>query len=487
MVLSRVILRTLGLVSMIVLARLLIPADFGIVALGGGFAATVDGLLALGVEDAVVRDDEAPRELYDTAFTVSVIRGLIVAAAVALAAVPAGRFFHDGRLAYILYALAIATAIEGCANVGVAEFRRDFAFDMEFKRFMLPRLLSVSLTIAAAFILRNYWALIVGMLCNRLLRVAAGYLLHPFRPRLDLSRWRTIISYSSWTWVLGIVAMLRDRSSSFVLGRMFAPEEVGVFSVASGLAALPSSELVEPLCHVLFSGFAAATREGHDERETFLRMSSLVLLVTVPAGLGMSMIARPFVLLTFGAKWAAAVPVLQLLALAYTISALGTVSVTFLSARAQFKGILWGASIGSIVRIALLLLLCPSLGTIGAAIAVMVSFALEMATFLIEVMRALRIGLFMLARQVWRPVLAAGLMVLGLRQLNMGSAGGSVDVLAGEVARAVAVGVGIYVVALGGSWIVCGRPSGAETDALRMLDRMLLRRLRRANAGAPHG
>src|SRR3954471_22402049 len=85
-------MRVLGLISTLILVRLLVPADFGLLALAAGFAQTIDGMMTLGTEEAVIRQTNPDRTVYDTAWTLNVIRGATVTAIVLLCAVPAANF-----------------------------------------------------------------------------------------------------------------------------------------------------------------------------------------------------------------------------------------------------------------------------------------------------------------------------------------------------------------------------------------------------------
>ena len=131
--------RILGLASTLVLVRLLTPADFGLVALGTSFIIAVDTLSTIGVEDALVREHAPTAAMYDTAFTLTALRGGATTLLIALAAFPIGSFFAEPRLAYILLALAAGTLINGIGSIGIVDFRRDLAFEKEFTLQILPR------------------------------------------------------------------------------------------------------------------------------------------------------------------------------------------------------------------------------------------------------------------------------------------------------------------------------------------------------------
>ena len=118
----RLATRLLGLVSTLVLVRLLAPADFGLVALGTTFVIAVDTLSTLGVEDALVRDHAPTADMYDTAFTLTVLRSIATALVISVVAIPVGAFFAEPRLAYILWTLAVGALIAGCGSMGSYRF-----------------------------------------------------------------------------------------------------------------------------------------------------------------------------------------------------------------------------------------------------------------------------------------------------------------------------------------------------------------------------
>ncbi len=473
----RMATRMLGLASTLVLVRLLAPADFGLVALAAAFATTLDVCLSLGVEDQIVRTRDPRPALYNTAFTINLIRGFLVAGAVVMAAAPAARFFGDARLEDVLLAIAVSAAGAGFTNVGAVDFRRHLMFEREFWLQLLPRLVGIAVTISAAAILRSHWALVFGILANRLGVVIMSYVLHPFRPRLDLSAWRELAAVSCWSWAIGTTSVIRDRLDSFVIGRTMAPVQVGVFTVGVEVATLPTTEVVEPICRACMPGFAVALRTGQpgDVADAYLRILSLIGLLTLPAGFGISLISGPVVALGFGQTWLDAVPVVAILGIAWTMMLFGNVSIALLNARAMLRTILLIAASAAVLRLPFLLLLIPAYGLTGAAIGVAAVMAAEQCALMAVALRQLRLPFRTLLARVTRPLLASLLMALALWASGLGWAPPPAD--AARALWLVLGGVGLgavtFTVALLTLWVLAGRPAGAETDLMRLMRRML--------------
>ncbi len=470
----RMTTRGLGLVSTLVLARLLVPADFGMVALATSFSQAIEAMAFLGVEDALVRAERPDRSLYDTGFTLSLLRALAMAGLLVGMAGPAAEWFAEPRLVAVIYVLAAGTAIEGLGNIGLVEFRRDFAFQREFVSMILPRLLSIVVMIGFAWVWRSYWALVAGIVAMRFARVALSYRMHPYRPRLSLASWRELVGYSFWSWLVALAVMVRERSTALLIGRMLGTGPVGVYSVGADLAALPTSELVEPLSRAAFSGFAAARHQGEPAGEIYLRVVATTALLTLPAGVGASLIADPLVRLLFGPNWVEAIPVVRVLAIAGAATVFGYIGWTLFSAHALLRTVLTVSVLAAAARVLLLVLLLPRAGVLGAAIAVTVSIAFEDALYIGLTFRRFGVGASALLARVWRGALAASCMAAVLVWSGMGwaqSTGGPGE-LAIQLASAIALGGLVYAGVLLLAWFASGRPAGAEADAVVLLGAM---------------
>ena len=469
----RMMTRVLGLISTLILVRLLAPADFGLVALATSFALALDVCLSIGVEDQLVRSNNPRPALYHTAFTLNLIRCLAVAGLIAFLAAPAAAFFADARLHDVFLALAISAGLSGLANVGVADFRRKLTFDKEFQLQLLPRLAGITVTLIAAWLLRSHWALILGILVSRLGLVIMGHVLHPYRPRLSLEAWRELISVSAWSWAISVCSVVRDRADSMVIGRLLGPPALGPYAVGVELAVLPTTELIDPICRACMPGFAETLRNGGmaELGRAWLRIIALVAVLALPAGAGISLLAGPVVALLFGQGWLAATPIVAILGLACTIMLPGNVSSALLSARTALHLITAITAGAAVLRIVLLVSLTFWLGLPGAALAVAIAVVVEHTALVTCALRMLAVRTGLLVRAVARPVLATSAMALTLWAAGLGWTAPPAD--GGAALRMLLLGVPlgatVFFVALAAQWLVAGRPAGAEVDLMGLL------------------
>ena len=156
--------RLLDFVAIVVLARLLAPDDFGLVAIAASFATIVEGLSAFDVDKALIRSRDDDRALFDTAWTLSVLRGLLAA----LAMWGVAPWVGDARMADVLRVLAVVPILNGLRNPRFVTFERDLVYSKLAVLTVTAKVLSVGATLALAVVVRSYWALVVGQLAYAL-------------------------------------------------------------------------------------------------------------------------------------------------------------------------------------------------------------------------------------------------------------------------------------------------------------------------------
>jgi lipopolysaccharide exporter len=469
--------RALGFISTLVLARILVPADFGLVALATSFSSAIDIFGEIGAREALIRSPHSDRDTYDTAFTINLIRGAITATLVAASAGLFARLLGDARLQVVVPVIALTLLLDGLENIAVADFRRNLDFHREFQLYIFPRLAQVAVTISLALILANYWALVAGILTARTLQTIASYFMHPFRPRLSLRAWRDIAGFSAWTWLLSMARVIKDRCVVMIIGGTLNAAELGVYSVGSEIATMPETEFIAPLARACFAGFAAARREGLSIAETYLRIIASSAVVAIPASIGISSIAAPLVYLAFGPKWLGAVPVVQILAAAGTLAAVGRISISLFNAFAYLAPLFWSLVFISVLQLLLLFPLVWYDGIVGAAWAMALTALAQQAVFSTLAFRRFGIHPWELLSRTWRCLTACVAMaaLLVLSGLGWTASAPTIGANIRQMLATSLFGVAAYAVTLLGLWLVSGRPAGPELDVFSLLSGMISR------------
>ena len=465
LLLWRVVTRSLGLVSTLVLARLLLPADFGLIAMASSFAYGIEALSQLGLQDALVRRREEGFDLHHTAFTLQLGRAVVTAIVIAAAAPAAAWWFAEPRLQTVVLVLAGLTVLNGLENVGMAEYRRAIRFDVQFKVNVVTRLVGFFTTIACALAWESYWALLAGSIVSSTSRVAMSYVMHPFRPRLRVTRWRELWGFSYWTWATAVASLIWDRCDPFVLGPTFGPAKLGLYLLALEVALLPVTELIAPAADALYSAFSRSQKDGVSSVHHAPDVAGVILLAVAPIVLSLSAASGPIVEVLLGTKWAEAWPIVAVLSWICVFSPYSFISSMALVANGHVRRNFMVNVAASAIKLATLLSavsLTADPIIIGAVSAACVS--IESLLFLMTLRGTgairLRPALGGLARTVAATVLALGAVVwsgLGW-QAGLGSAGS--NLIRGFEIGGLAAGVFALTVLL--LWQATGRPDGPE-------------------------
>jgi O-antigen/teichoic acid export membrane protein len=477
LLLWRTVTRSLGLISTLVLARLLLPSDFGLIGMASAFAGIVESMSQLGLQDALVRRRRDGFELHHTAFTLQFGRALITGALVAAAAPAAAAWFSEPRLVGVLHLLGAVMVLNGLENVGVAEYRRTMRFDVQFKLLSAARLAGFATTLAGAIIFRNYWALPIGVAVQAVVRVGMSYALHPFRPRIRLHGWRELAHFSFWTWATVCASLVWDRCDPFVLGPSFGPAKLGIYLLAMEIALLPVTELVAPAADALFAAFARAQKDGDSSAHHAPDVAGLIQLAVAPIVLSVSAASGPIVEVLLGAKWTHAWPITAVLTWACIFSPFSYICSSALVANGYVQRNFVANAVVSAIKLAALLaavLLTSDPVIIGAVAAACV--AIESVTFLgllrgtgaIELRPAFG-GLVRTLAGLTTAALAAYFSGLGW---HPGLGDTLTDLAAGCLTGVVACAVfGATVLAC---WLAAGRPPGPETRLVRLVRERLV-------------
>lgn len=475
MVLFKLLERGLGLISTLVLARVLLPKDFGIVAMALSVVALLEIFTAFGMDTVLIQRQNATTEHFNTAWSLNVLAGCAIGAAVALLALPASHFYHEPRLLPVMGVLAVSAVVGGCENIGVVLFRKQLRFDREFRYLLTKKLMAFAVTVPLAFWLRSYWALVLGTFIGRAGAIGYSYLIHPFRPRFSLRAAPEMLHFSKWLMIQDALFFLRERSASFFIGRLAGPAALGSFSVSAEIANMPGTELIAPINRALLPAYARLAADPAALRHEFLASMSGIALLGIPAVAGVALAAPFIVLVALGPRWNAAQPLLEVLAF-YGISQV-LLSNSYAALIALGKPGLF-TRIGALyvsLQLAGFVALTPSWGALGAAWAYVIAAFGTLPLNLRYVTRQLGLTAGELLKTVWRPLVSATAMYVTGRTWGpklAATAVSSSDALL-PLLGCVALGAATYTATGLLLWLAAGRPDGAETWVLRRLSARL--------------
>ena len=412
LVAGRWVIRLIGLISVLVLARLLTPEDFGIVALAGLVVAVLDALTDFRFGQALVHYQDATIEEYNTAWTFNVIRGTAVAALLVGGASLFAGIFRDPRLVQVFQVLAVVAILDGLQNIGTIQFTKDIRFDRDFRLKVIPRLGTFVVTLALAFLWRSYWALIAGMVAGRVTSLIVSYAMHPYRPRFCISASRRLFAFSSWLMGGQVISLINQRLEQLLIGGFLSPALVGIYNVAYELAAMATTELVGPAAQALFPGFSQIANDKARLRQAYEKSVQFVVAIGTPLGIGLALVAPEFIVIVLGLKWIDAVLPLRVLSIMFSVSVLALASTGLLPAIGRTRDVFMIDFILFVIRTPVTALLVWQLGFAAAVWARLAAGTWWVIHYMSVVRQRLDISFRRLLFVTWRSYAAAATMTI---------------------------------------------------------------------------
>ena len=467
MILLKLSERSIGFVSTLVLARLLTPGDFGLVAMAMSMVALTELMSAFNFDITLIQRQNVSVDQYNTAWTYNIMFSTAIGLILLLLTWPASGFYHEPRLIQLMPVLALSSLIQGFENVGVIAFRKEMNFRQEFRFLFSKKIVSFTVTMILAFIYHNYWALVLGTLAGKSFGVLASYYVQPYRPRLCLAASKDLFHFSKWLLINNLTLFLQTRSADFILGRTVGPYGLGIYGISLEISTLPSTELVAPINRAALPGYARVSHDKQLLKREFLRVISMLAMFVVPIGIGLATVADPAVRLLLGKNWLETIPLIQILAVYGTINALQSNIAQVLLALGIPKVI-------TAIGLASVVLILPSLyyvsshfGAIGAAYvlitcALLISPAVHAIFFHIT---GISINEYLAA--VWKPLVSTAVMAATVLSFRHGltifynATPASIELISSML-----IGSITYCVILLSLWALTGKAAGPEQSIL---------------------
>lgn len=461
MVAMRWSLRLVGLVNTIIMARLLSPTDFGIIAMAWIIVDFLTMLAETDVDVALVRNPQATRDHYDTAWTIKILSGLAIAAALFLVAPLVALYYGDERVTTVMRIVSLRAALMGFENIGVADFRKTLDFSKEYRYFLVRRLSVFVIGLILAALLRDYLALVLATVVAAVVTVAVSFVMSPYRPRLSLAKWREMGSFSQWQMLFNSAQFAGQRVDEFIIGGLGKAADIGNYYVAVDISTMPTREVVQPLGRAVIPTCARIAHDPDEMGKAFRSVLGFVALICIPAGVGISVVAEDLVMAVLGDKWGGAVWFFRWLGIYGALEGMLLAMEPFLMARSQEKLL-------ALANLAYLLILTPALLFAGfshgiemIAVTRTAIMGLFVAVVFSVIMRHGWIGWRQLSAILWRPAIAAAVMGTVVLQFHP-----ELEWRVLSLAHDVALGAGIFTLVLLTAWWLSGKPAGAESALL---------------------
>lgn len=401
------------LIRLAILARLLTPLDFGLLAIA---SLAIDVLMRLsnfGMTIALVQLEDASPEHYDAAWTLEVLRGMIIALIIFMGAPLIADYLREPSVTNILRTLAIRPVLDASASIMIARFNRELDF-RALVFLQLPKALTN--TILSILMAREFgvWALVIGTLAGSLVFVIQSYFVAPHRPRLifRVDAVRPLVLFGRWVLLTSIVVMLSQTMLRVVISRQLGAAELGLYYLATSLAFMPTDIANQIVGAVAFPFYSRLQKDPQEVTNAFRSILVSVAVLLLPISILMIAIAPTLVNDVFGPNWNGTVRIIQVLLIVNIFDVLGETIAPILNGTGHPNKILVMETLQSVVLMVAVSSLTSAYGAVGAAAAWLP------ATFSAQVA-----GLFFLRRILNKPLSGLSIPLLTIGVVSMIGAG----------------------------------------------------------------
>jgi O-antigen/teichoic acid export membrane protein len=356
------------MVVFIALARLLTPAQFGIVAFASVFIEFSRILVVAGIPDALIQRPEWDRDVSSTAFWTNIFIGMSIAAILCFVVAPIAGVYYDQTFSYVLAALSALLLIEGASTVHTAKLRREFRHKIIARRSMSANVIGGIIGVTLAYLGWGVWAMVISRLfasgmSSLLLWQSSG-----FRPRFHFSfaEYRQFGRFSSHQLGSQLLANGNAQVTALLIGSFLGPAAIAQYRVGSRALNMLVSLVITPLQSASMSAFSRVHETNGQIGPAYLRVTRACALLTCPLFFGMAATAPDIVRLMFGPKWHEAGLIMIALALVVGPATLNYFQNPALSAAGRTGLTFWATLVGFVGN--LVVALCTvSFGPIAVA------------------------------------------------------------------------------------------------------------------------
>lgn len=461
--------RCIGLVSTVLLARLLTPSDFGVYALAMAVYGLIELLGAFGFGVALIQNQNATDEHYNTAWTLNFTFSLLCAIALFVGAPWAAELLDEPQLTTVLRFTCLLFLLDACKNIALIDFQKYMTFDKEFHFRILVKLSGFLITVPLAFLLKSYWAMLWGLLASSAVQILLSYRMLSYRPKFSVVMWRDMLGFSSWLQLNNLLGYLLRNIETFLVTKFLGVVPLGSLTMAKETGQL-LFQVSGPINRAAFPGYAKVNDNPQKMSDLFCDVMGSLMLICVPFAVGLTVTAEMLVPIILGQKWVHIVPLIELLSLITLLAVMANSANRILIARGKVR---WATNIMGLrlfLLVAFMLFLLPRYELIGVIYAKLAAIFIVLAVAYFAVRKSIGLELKRVIYLMYKPVVASAIMAALVTYLFSGPLPvTSITMNVMQLFAAITVGACTYVTVLLMLWFFESRPAGPELSVLNVL------------------
>lgn len=371
----RVFTRSLALIKIAVLARILLPFQFGIYGIATLVLGFLEMLTETGINIFLIQEKEKIDEYIDSAWVVSIIRGFLISGLIFILTPYVVDYFKTPNAINILYLAAIIPIIRGFINPSCVKFQKQLEFNKQFKYDSVIFLVDTIFAISLGLITKSENSLIYAIIISTTLEVILSFVYFTPKPKFAFDKVKSlkVINRGKWITGAGIANYLFQNIDDIIVGRVLGTASLGIYQQAYKISTLPVSEVGEVFNKVTFPIYVNLTADIKRLKRAFLKTLLIICLLVIPFGFIVFTYPIQIVRFVLGETWISAAQVLQLLAIYGSIKAITNSFYSLFLGISKQEVVTYITLISTICLVIILYPLINLFGILGAGYATIIA------------------------------------------------------------------------------------------------------------------
>ena len=387
--------RSLTILNLLLLARILSPDDFGLFAVAMMVYAFIEAMTFLGLGHALIQRKTVEPIYLNTLFVVNIVRGALLGMMVFALAEPVSWLMNSIESKQLIATIGLLPLIMGLHNPAMILFQKELQMKQELVFHLAGAIANFCISMALALQGHGAWALIAGLISQALVQLVVSYLIQSYRPSLQFSRntFSEMFHFGKWLLASQGLKYFSNNLPSWVIGHYIGVQALGLYHVAGRFSQSIGNEFSALISTVAFPVFAKL--QIHEEKlaMAYLRSQKIVLSASFLIFSCIIALSKPFVNIFLGDKWQGSEILIALLALVGMVQSIGA-QAEILKALNLPKFIAKFSLIRLVIAIALIFFTTYRWGANGAVVAILVPTLITLAPSMSIILRKLNIGTF---------------------------------------------------------------------------------------------
>ena len=327
----------------IILARLLMPEQFGLIAMLTIFMAVAQSIIDSGFGSALIQKQNANHLDECSIFYFNILVGFIAAGTLCLAAPWIAAFYKTPLLVPLTRLLSLNMIINSFRIIQITLLTKRIDFKTRMKISVTASVLSGFIGIAMAYQGYGVWSLVAQSICSNLFLTSLLWLFLPWRPSwiFSFTSLRIMFSFGSNLFFSGLLETIYRNLYLIVIGKLFSATDLGFYSRAKGLQQMPVENLSSAVYRVTFPVFSSIQENKARLKVGVRKALSTLAMVNFPLMIGLAVVAKPLVLVLLTDKWLPCVPYLQLLCVVGMLYPVHVINLNVLKAQGRSDLYFW--------------------------------------------------------------------------------------------------------------------------------------------------